>query len=348
MSPHTEMMEPDTRPLISFCMFAYNQERFIRQAVEGAFAQSYSPLEIILSDDCSTDGTFDIMREMASAYRGPHSVRLNRNERNLGVGGHVNRVVALARGSLIVCGAGDDVSLPERVQELSIALQQSCGSANSIVSGWYKVDEAGKLLSVHPKNPKREFHSLLEEVRGGGRICGATHAFTKKTFEVFGPLDEEIVAEDRVIGLRSHLIGSVVEVPRCLVQYRAHDSNLYHHAAASMNRTSLEAWARLGARACRWDIPETRQMLKDVQTVEAMVDPREFQQITRYLTKKHAYSSRLRERLQSPSQWRRTFAVFDIVARYYWHRALHYLWRLIAKARIWTSAKGTAYGRTLQ
>lgn len=41
--------------LISFVLIAYNQERFIREAVEGAFSQTYSPLEIILSDDASSD-----------------------------------------------------------------------------------------------------------------------------------------------------------------------------------------------------------------------------------------------------------------------------------------------------
>ena len=54
------------RPLVTFALFAYNQEQYIREAIEGAFAQTYQPLEIILSDDCSTDRTFEIMREMGS------------------------------------------------------------------------------------------------------------------------------------------------------------------------------------------------------------------------------------------------------------------------------------------
>ena len=52
------------------------------------FAQIYSPFEIILSDDCSPDGTFKIMQEMVEAYKGPHEFVLNRNEENLGIGGH--------------------------------------------------------------------------------------------------------------------------------------------------------------------------------------------------------------------------------------------------------------------
>ena len=74
-------IEENDRPLISFCLFAYNQERFIRKAVEGALSQNYSPLEIVLSDDCSTDSTFEIIKEMAACYHGSHSIILNRNPR---------------------------------------------------------------------------------------------------------------------------------------------------------------------------------------------------------------------------------------------------------------------------
>ena len=60
------------RPLVTFALFAYNQEDYIREAVQGALAQAYEPLEIILSDDCSSDRTYQIMQEMAVVYRGPH------------------------------------------------------------------------------------------------------------------------------------------------------------------------------------------------------------------------------------------------------------------------------------
>ncbi len=66
------------RPLITFALFAYNQENHIEEAVQGAFSQTYSQLEIVLSDDCSTDRTFEIMERMANAYQGPHKIVLNR------------------------------------------------------------------------------------------------------------------------------------------------------------------------------------------------------------------------------------------------------------------------------
>ena len=51
---------------------AWNQERFVREAVEPALVLDFIGLEIILSDDKSGDQTFEIMSELAAAYTGPH------------------------------------------------------------------------------------------------------------------------------------------------------------------------------------------------------------------------------------------------------------------------------------
>src|SRR5690606_9493062 len=93
------------RPLVTFALFAYNQENYIREAIEGAFAQTYEPLEIILSDDCSTDQTFEIMQEVVLGYNGPHKVCVRRNEVNLGLAGHINSILAQAEGEFICWAA---------------------------------------------------------------------------------------------------------------------------------------------------------------------------------------------------------------------------------------------------
>ena len=49
-------------PLVSFCVKCYNQERYIGEALEGVFAQTYRPLEIVISDDASTDRSWEIIQ----------------------------------------------------------------------------------------------------------------------------------------------------------------------------------------------------------------------------------------------------------------------------------------------
>jgi len=219
------MSEPD-RPLVSFVLVAYNQERFVAEAIQGAFAQTYSPLEIILSDDCSTDRTFEVMKEEAARYAGPHSVVLNRNPRNLGICGHVNRVMELARGRWIVGAAGDDVSLPERV---AIAAQEwidgGCGEL-SIYTSYDVIDEAGRRL-----------HSVMFPRRrlsgdAGNRIDikvaspGASHSWSKALFERFGRIIDNAVNEDAILQFRASLRGGVLTLPDTSVRYRMHAMNI--------------------------------------------------------------------------------------------------------------------------
>lgn len=117
------------RPLVTFALFAYNQEKYIREAIEGAFAQTYEPLEVILSDDCSSDRTFKIMKEMAASYAGPHTVKVRKSHENRGTLGHVLDVAQEARGTLLVVAAGDDCSEPMRVTMLWQTFQSTKVSA---------------------------------------------------------------------------------------------------------------------------------------------------------------------------------------------------------------------------
>ena len=90
---------------VSFVLIAYNQEAFIKEACEAALNQMGEPIEIILSDDCSTDDTFQIMQDVVRAYKGSHRVQLNRTTRNVGLIEHINQVVELSSGDVIVYAA---------------------------------------------------------------------------------------------------------------------------------------------------------------------------------------------------------------------------------------------------
>jgi len=199
------------RPLLTFAIVAYNQELYIREAIEAAFAQTYEPLQIILSDDCSPDRTFEIMQEMAAAYTGPHKLVLNRNESNLGVCGHVNRVCEMARGEWLVAAAGDDISLPERVEVLAECIRRHPAAA-------YATSQAKTFSDDAP---------TLDE---GGNIIsqalGATEAFRLSVFREFGPLRTDTFSEDWALYFRAQLKGEAIFVEQPLVRYRVSNTSL--------------------------------------------------------------------------------------------------------------------------
>jgi glycosyltransferase involved in cell wall biosynthesis len=224
----------NSKPLISFVLLAYKQEKFIREAVEGALAQTYSPLEIILSDDCSPDWTFKIMEEMVKAYKGPHRVILNRNERNLGLGAHFSRVMDMARGELILTAAGDDISLPNRTTDLVDEwIKEGCPSG--ICSNVSSINESGEALNVRSSiidNSKKMLNSYNEKKHGllftetvYPCLIGCSAAWSKKCWQIFGNLNQQVVYEDLVMTFRASMLNGIFISDKILVKYRQHETN---------------------------------------------------------------------------------------------------------------------------
>ena len=99
------------KPIVSYCVKCYNNEKYIAQALRTAFEQTYHPLEIIIGDDASTDASYEIISDMVEEYKasgGVHAVKCFRNERNLGNMGNWQRMCGLASGELLVKADGDD------------------------------------------------------------------------------------------------------------------------------------------------------------------------------------------------------------------------------------------------
>lgn len=219
-------MSDDSRPLVTFALFAYNQERFIREAVEGSFAQTYSPLEIILSDDCSTDRTFEIMHEMASKYKGLNTIVLNRNEKNLGLVRHINELTKKASGRLIIPASGDDISEPNRTTRVVEVWNKGRGG---LVFGCNPqlIDETGSSKgTLFKKNRKIDYS--WESILKRGKTGLFPTAWDKIIFDKFGYLPENIMFEDQLIPFWGALLSEkgIVMIDEPLLKYREHDSSI--------------------------------------------------------------------------------------------------------------------------
>jgi glycosyltransferase involved in cell wall biosynthesis len=110
-----------TAPKISVIVPIYNQAPFIRETVDSVLGQGYPNVELVLSDDGSTDGTSDILREYASAE--PDRVKLVASEENTGIAGAFNRALDAHTGDYIAWLGGDDVMLPGKLDRQMAALQ---------------------------------------------------------------------------------------------------------------------------------------------------------------------------------------------------------------------------------
>jgi len=89
-------------PLVSIIIPVFNGERFLREAVESVLAQKYSPVEIIIVDDGSTDGTATVARSFPETVRYLHQT-------NHGPAAARNRGIEQAQGNLIAFADADDL-----------------------------------------------------------------------------------------------------------------------------------------------------------------------------------------------------------------------------------------------
>jgi len=250
------------RPLATLFITAYNQQDYIAAAIEGAFAQTYRPLEIVLSDDASADRTFAIMQAMAAAYDGPHTLVLNRNPVNLGIVPHVEKVMALARGQLIVENAGDDVSVPHRVARMVEAWLASGRRAKAIHSARRRLDEAGGLHEVFDDARVLANQTPLEVIRDHGTLVGASLAWDREVWDVFGPQSPIAIFDDFPTCFRASLIGEIHYLPEPLLHYRT--------GGVSTRPTDKAGWNHLyGFRIkdLRWHRSFWRRYLADMDIV---------------------------------------------------------------------------------
>ena len=214
------MPHRNDKPLVSIILFSYNQENFITEAVESLLNQTYSPLEIILSDDCSKDDTFNRMKRLAKAYKGPHKVRLNHNKKNLGVIAHMNKALNLTKGELIFAAAGDDISLPERCEKVVSYWLANKKKANLIATDAFDMSFDGKILGVKKTDDLENWHNIDDWFIRSPYFFGSSHSWSRDLITRFGALNPNVKQEDQIMVFRAILTGCAANISEPLVKHR--------------------------------------------------------------------------------------------------------------------------------
>lgn len=214
-------MTARVQPQATILFLAYNQQDFVAEAAHSCLAQQGEPLEIIFSDDCSTDNTFAILQDVVRSYSGPHQVTVRQNAHNLGIADHYNTLVKLAQGELLITAAGDDISYPHRAQTLLDAWRDSDCKLDLIASYassiTYQGQDTGQQVKVDQLS---NWQGAADWCRKRPYVIGATHAFTKRIWLKFGDIASDIPYEDQVVALRALSMGGGVTLETSLIAYR--------------------------------------------------------------------------------------------------------------------------------
>lgn len=111
------------KPLVSVIISAFNAENTIEKSVESISYQSYKNLEILVSDDCSTDKTYEMLMKMNSK---DERIVVIKNQKNLGLTKCLNNLLNLANGEYIARHDADDISKKVRIErQLNYLLEKN-------------------------------------------------------------------------------------------------------------------------------------------------------------------------------------------------------------------------------
>ncbi|MFG2426212.1 glycosyltransferase [Streptomyces sp. NPDC048590] len=192
--------EPFTRP-VSVLVPAYNERECIEATVRSLVASDY-PIEVIVIDDGSTDGTADLVEAMWIP-----NVRVVR-QRNAGKPAALNNGIANARYDIVVMMDGDTVFEPSTVRELvqpfadhrvgAVAGNAKVGNRDSLIGAWQHIEY------VMGFNLDRRMYDLLGCMP---TIPGAVGAFRRDALDRIGGMSEDTLAEDTDVTMALHRDG---------------------------------------------------------------------------------------------------------------------------------------------
>lgn len=221
-------------PLVTLGLTSYQDVDYLPQAIASLLAQDYRPLQIIISDDCSTDGSWDLIQKLTQAYDGPHQLLLQRNQEQRRVENY-NAILEKAEGEYFVIAHSDDIALPHRVSQLVAALREH--DVTLVSSNAECIDHNGRplgLLCPVDSNPEPGIDNLIKY---GWRVThhGATLAWNMALYREFGGLENRYSAfqTDWILPFQAALLKGVHFIGEPLLKLRKHNasrSNQHLHA----------------------------------------------------------------------------------------------------------------------
>ena len=155
---------------------------------------------------------------------------LNRNAENMGIGAHVSKVwFDIAKGDWIIVSAGDDVSLPHRVERLMEVARPEIGAVHHPC---IPIDEFSNIM---PYDENEFTHTVIrnelsveEIIENNKWLKGATMCLNKQMLVKYGKLSNEVVNEDNILMYRAQDFGGVLFLNEPLMLYRIHSESVSH------------------------------------------------------------------------------------------------------------------------
>lgn len=242
-------------PLVSIVVITYNSAKYVLETLESAKAQTYQNIELIVTDDCSTDETVVICRDWIKKNAGRFvRTKLTTSPVNTGIPANCNRGYKEAKGEWVKGIAGDDILVVDGIENF---ISQYNGE-DCIVAGNYQkfrtssagerllykeVEPLGRIVKIYNYPVKRQYEKMLRECF----VAAPSVIIRRDLFNLIGYFDESYrMMEDYPFWLKCLSNGyKIGYIPVLMTYYRKDQGSITSNVTTFFNVDFNENYQRL-------------------------------------------------------------------------------------------------------
>jgi glycosyltransferase involved in cell wall biosynthesis len=267
-------------PLVTVTATCFNHERFVVECLESIRAQTYPNIQLIIADDCSTDGSVPLIREWLA--RTGTACTLVLHQENQGVCRTRNDVLSYAQGKYVSSVSTDDTWFPDKIADQVEQMERLPPSVGLLYGDAYLMDVEGNPLPqtfFESCRPSRTFEkppegNVYEHLLEVCFVPTMTTLIRRECLAAIGPYDESLAYEDWDMFLRLAQRYEFAFTTHFVARYRIHSSSLWQTLGSRLWESDIRIfqkhlgysrawdailWDRIARAAYRLDRPERLQ-----------------------------------------------------------------------------------------
>jgi len=230
-------------PRVSVIIPTYNQDSYISEAIDSVLNQTYQDFEIVITNDGSTDQTWQIIKEKKDPR-----IRYFSFSQNQGVSIAANHCIRQATGELIAILDSDNIFLPDKLEKQVNFLDENPGF-DAVFTHAIIIDKNGNFhrgkesyfQQLFAQNNKNRFQWLNSFFHSDNSLCNTSVLIKKKCYDQVGLYDPRLrQIHDLDFWIRLCLKSEIHILPEPLVLFRFHDRNISGITSENMIRHTWE------------------------------------------------------------------------------------------------------------
>lgn len=207
-------------PLVSVLIATYNSDAFVKDTVESIINQTYKNLEIVISDDCSTDNTIKIVENLQQK---DSRIILIKNKKNLGIADNMNKGIMNCKGKYIAILDGDDWAYPYRIEEQVEIMEENPSVV--LCSGYMDICDENLNIQTTRKYPLTDIDIRKAMVKYDP-ISHTSSMWRKDALLEIGLYSNKFpICRDYDLVVRISKFGEYRNIPKSLIKYRVRNNS---------------------------------------------------------------------------------------------------------------------------